>query len=151
MKKSQHMLRYGFYSFLGIVSFFLLMKLFGLEDVAALRLFNIPIVLYFSNRLARINLHEQVHNDYLGGLASLFIANAFAVVLVSLSFMIYVKSVDPEFLQLFEGGIVWTKDITLSQAMAALFLEGIAGSIIVSFGIMQYWKDIKSKKTETQV
>lgn len=149
MKKSQHLLRYGFYSFLGIVSFFLLMKLFGMEDVAELRLFNILIVLYFSNRLARRNVHEQEHNDYLGGLASLFVANVFTVVLVSLSFMLYVKVVDHEFLQHFESGILWAKNITLFQAMIALFLEGIAGSIIVSFGIMQYWKNVKSKKTET--
>lgn len=149
MKNRLLMLRYGFYSFLGIGSYFLLMKLFGLEDLGALRVLNIPIVLYFTNRLARINAYEQVETDYLGGLASLFISNVFTVVLVLLSFIIYVNIIDPGFLKHFEGGIVWSKDITLFQALAALFLEGIAGSIIVSFGIMQYWKDVKSKKTKT--
>lgn len=139
MKKSQQILSYGFYSFLGIGSFFLLMKAIGLEDVAALRIFNIPIVLYFANRLARINFRE--HTDYLSGLSSLFLSNAFAVILVSLSFMFYVKVLDPQFLAHFEGGIMLTKNITLFQAMAALFLEGMAGSIVVSFTMMQYWKD----------
>ena len=144
MKNTQMTLKYGFYSFLGIASFFLLMKLAGWEEYAGLRSFNIIIALFFTNALARKNVHKYPDMNYLESLASLFLSNALAVVLSGVGFIMYVRLIDPELLSHFNGGVLWGgRDISLFQFAAFLFLEGMAGSIIISFSIMQYWKDVK--------
>lgn len=142
-------LRYGIYGFVGVASFFLLMKLFGLERVAVLRFFNLVIVVWLSNRLARRNLHENPRNEYFPALVSLFLANAITVILSIVGFAIYVNFIDPEFMKNFKDGIIWNGNIPFEQAAAALFLEGMAGSMIVSFAIMQYYKDMKPKSKIT--
>lgn len=148
MEKKQHTIRYGIYSFVGIALFFLLMKLCGLENVTFLRVFNLVIVVFMANRLAKLNLKENPDLDYFQALASLFISNVITVVLSIAGFALYTKFVDTAFLTHFKGGILWNGNITLQEALAALFLEGMAGSIMVSFIVMQYWKDAKSKKQQ---
>lgn len=145
MKNTQTTLRYGFYSFLGIAFFFLLMKLAGLEEYAGLRSFNIIIALFFTNLLARKNVQLYPDINYLEALASLFLSNAFAVILSGIGFIMYVRLIDPQLLTHFNGGVLWAgRDISLFQFAAFLFLEGMAGSIVISFSIMQYWKDVKN-------
>lgn len=145
MKNIHPSIRYGAYSFIGIGIFFLLMKGFGLENVAFLRAFNLLIVFYFSNRLARIQAQENTEDRYLKSFASLFLANAFTVILSVFSFAIYASFIDTEFLSNFQGGLLFAKHITLGQALASVVLEGMAGSVIVSYVLMQYWKDVKPK------
>ena|SRR6218665_1055732 len=145
MKSLSPAIQYGIYSFVGIGIFFLLMKAFGLENVAFLRVFNLLIIFYFSNRLARINAQENTSDQYLKSFASLFLANAITVILSVFSFAIYVSFIDVDFLSRFEGGILFAKHITLGQALASVVLEGMAGSLIVSYTLMQYWKDVKPK------
>lgn len=139
-------LKYGFYSFLGIALFFVLMKFFNLEDVSILRAFNLVFIIYFSNALARKNIKKQEGLTYLENLASLFLANVFTLVLSIASFYLYITFVDTAFLSHFVGGILWQKDLSIWQAVASLLLEGIAGAVIVSFTLMQYWKDVKQKQ-----
>lgn len=147
----QNTLRYGLYSFLGIISFFGLMKFFGLEDVSGLRAFNLVIVIYFSNALARRNIKAKVNLNYLENLASVFLSNVVSLALSALGFYLYVKLIDPQFLSHFQGGVLWQANLSLWQAIASIILEGFAGSIIVSYTIMQYWGSVKHdsfKKTK---
>jgi len=135
--------RYGIYGFVGIALFFVLMKLFGLERVAILRFFNLAIVIWLSNRLARRNLHENPQMEYFPALATLFLANAITVILSIVGFAIYINFIDPPFMNNFKDGIFWIGNIPFEQAAAALFMEGLAGSMIVSFATMQFYKDMK--------
>jgi hypothetical protein len=138
----QNTLRYAFYSFLGIASFFLLMKLFGLENVAGLRVFNLVIVIYFMNRLARRNLQDNPNVNYVEGLGSLLLANVMTVVASVLGFIAYVRFLDPDFLSTHKAALFWlSNDMTLWRTVVSLFMEGMAGAIIISFTLMQYWKD----------
>ncbi len=146
----QNTLRYAFYSFLGIASFFLLMKLVGMENVAGLRVFNLVIVVYFMNRLARKNLMDDPDLNYVEGLGSLLLANVMTVIASVVGFVAYVRFFDPDFLQHYKGAIFWlSSDMNLWHTVVSLFMEGMAGAIIISFTLMQYWKDqrntLKSK------
>jgi hypothetical protein len=147
MDKNQQTIRTGIYSFIGIALFFLLMKLFGWEDVAFLRVFNLVIVVYMTNRLAKRNFIDDHDIEYSRALFSLLIANGITVALSVLSFALYVKFIDREFLENF-GDTLWLGGASVREVVSALFLEGIAGSIIVSFSVMQYWKDMKHKRPE---
>ena len=138
-------MRYAFYTFLGIASYFLLMKLVGMENVTGLRVFNIVIVVYFMNRLARKNLNENPDLNYVEGLGSLLLANVMTIALSVASFVGYVKFIDPQFLNRYEGGLFWlSNDMSLWHTVVSLFMEGMAGAIIISFVLMQYWKDIRN-------
>lgn len=132
-------------TYAGIVLYFLLMKLCGWEEIVFLRVLNIGIVVFMTNRLAKLNLSENPNLEYHTALGSLFLANGLAVVLSVASFAFYAKIIDPSFMAHFRGGVLWDTHITLSQALASLVLEGAASSFIVSFVVMQYWKDAKAE------
>jgi len=149
MKLLQPTVRYGLYSFIGIAVFFLLMRVLGLENIIALRALNILIVIYFSNKLARLNVQENTRDGYVKSLISLLTANAITAVASVGAFMIYVTFIDPNFLNHVVGGILFAPNITLDQAAISILMEGMAGAIIVSFTLMQYWKEADSQsKTE---
>lgn len=143
MENRQFVIRYGVSAFAGIAIFFLAMKLVGLEHLAWLRVFNLFIAIYMTIRLAKrlFFLHGKL--SYVQSIGSLFAANAIAVILSILGFAIYVKFIDTSFLYDFQGGGMWTEQITLQSSMISLFMEGMAGSAIISFATMQYWKDLK--------
>lgn len=140
MKNQAQTLRFGLYIYIGIALLFLLMKLFAWEEVGFLRLLNIVIVIHFTNRLARIHNLRVFENNYPAALASLFFANALAVVLSVVSFAAYVTLFDPDFIQNFKGGLLLNNNISLRNACIALLFEGMASNVIISFATMQYWK-----------
>ncbi|WP_294670198.1 hypothetical protein [uncultured Fluviicola sp.] len=143
--------RYGLYSFAGIVALFLLTKLFSLEHVTFLRFLNILIIIFFTNRLAKLNHKNNVDNNYLNAWVSLILANVITVSLSLIGFVIYAMFIEPDFISKFEGGILWNNHITLGQAALTLFTEGIGCAVAISFIIMQYWNESpKSKVSPTE-
>jgi hypothetical protein len=150
MENLSRTIKFGIYSFLGIAAFFLIMKLFGLEHLTWLRAFNILIVLYFSNRLARLNFTEDTEDNYVSSLLSLLVANGITMIASAVAFAIYAGLIDPAFLHRVKGGVLFADGFTLQHAIISILMEGAAGSLIVSFVLMQYWKNMKPKsKVET--
>lgn len=141
MNTRSQSVRYGLYSFAGIVILFLLTKLFSLEHLTFLRFLNILIIIYFTNRLARKNHKNSVDNNYLNAWVLLILANVVTVSLSLISFVIYAMFIQPDFISKFEGGILWNNHITLGQAALTLFTEGIGCAVAISFIIMQYWNE----------
>lgn len=140
MKTQTNTIRYGLQMFAAVVAYFLFMKIFGLEKVTELRFFNIIIIAYFTNALARKNAERLVDIGYLNSLGSLFIANCINVAFSVLGLFFYIFIIDIEFLQNFEHGVFFGSHVTLPKVCIAILLEGIAGSVIMSFAFMQYWK-----------
>lgn len=151
MNTRSQSVRYGLYSFAGIVVLFLLTKLFSLEHVTFLRFLNILIIIFFTNRLAKQNHKNNVDNNYLNAWVSLILANVITVSLSLIGFVIYAMFIQPDFISKFEGGILWNNHITLGQAALTLFTEGIGCAVAISFIIMQYWNESpKSKVSPTE-
>ncbi len=144
MKKRDYTLRIGLLMFAAIAGFFLLMKLFHLEEYNELRLFNFVIVALFSVRLAKLNIIESDKIEYLDGLRTIFFANAIAVVLSIIGLVVYVQIFDRDFIDTFQYGFLYAGDVSLGKVVAALFMEGMASAAIVSFSVMQYYKNVKS-------
>lgn len=145
MKKRNYTIRFGIYMFLSMVALFFIMKLFGLEKVTELRLLNILIAGYFSNKLAQNNLIEDAELDYVSNLGSLLIANLIAVFLCCISLVLYVKILDPGLMASIGDGFFLGKHLTIDKVAVAILMEGSASAIIVSFSLMQYWKDVKRR------
>jgi len=140
MKTQINTIRYGLQMFIAVVAYFFLMKLFNLEKVTELRFFNILIIAYFTYALARKNAERVVDVGYLNSLGSLFVANCINVVLSVLGLYVYISFIDPGFIHNFEHSLLFGSIVTLPKICLGTLMEGIAGSIIVSFAMMQYWK-----------
>jgi len=116
----------GIMIFIGIGMYFLLMELLGLSDVFILRLLNILIVIYYVNKTIKSNYTEgkleYLDNLISGTLTSLIGGDA------------YLVNLSQNFL--FGGG-----NPSMYQFCIGLLFEGIASSVIITFTLMQYWKD----------
>lgn len=151
MKTRTNTIKISIYMFLSIVAFFLVMKLTNLEQYTELRFLNALFVIYFSSRLAHVNLIENNNINYLVNLGSVFVANSLNVLLCCLSFFFYLKVIDPGFIKIVESSMLWGHHLTAFRIAFGVFIEGHAASIIISFGVMQYWKSYKSVFTKVDL
>ncbi len=129
--------------FLAIGGFFLAVNMIGYGHITELRVVNILFVVLFSNLLARRNWLEQDGIEYVGNFLSILSANIVNVALCMIGFIVYISLYDPDYLNTISNGLLWNSESSIAQILIALFFEGVAGGTIVSFAIMQYWKDRK--------
>ncbi len=132
----------GFLIFLGIGIFFLLMDLFGLADKNYLRILNAFIVLYGINKTIQFNFNHG-NSDYLDNLISGFKTGIIGVVLgiIGLILFVYIKGGE-SYLTKLSDTFFFVGKTNIIKYCSVLFFEGIASSLIGSFALMQYWKDV---------
>jgi hypothetical protein len=135
----------GFLIFLGIGIFFLLMDLLGLADKNYLRILNAFIVLIGINKTIKYNFSHG-NSDYLENLISAFKTGIIGVVLgvIGLIIFIYFKGGEP-YLSRLSDTFFFVGKTNIIKYSSVLFFEGIASSLIGSFVLMQYWKDVVIK------
>lgn len=126
--------------FLLIGGFFLLVNYIGYGHITELRLVNILFVVIVSNLLARRNWIEDSGVEYVGNFLSVLSANIVNVVLCMVGFILYTSLFDPDYISTISSRLLWNSDSSLTQVLIALFFEGMASSVVVSFTVMQYWK-----------
>lgn len=122
--------------------FFLIMDALNLTHIIYLRLVNFIFVIYGVNRTVKANFRDGI-NGYFTNLSSAFLTAFVSLVLSVFSFMLYAEYQGGEaYLSnyasdyIFGGG-----DPSPYQFGIGLFIEGLAACAIVSFAIMQFWKD----------
>ncbi|NUY80343.1 hypothetical protein HUK80_05505 [Flavobacterium sp. MAH-1] len=132
----------GFIIFLGIGLYFIILELLGLSDVFYLRLLNVLFVIYGVNRTIRANYQDGIRG-YNTNLLSAIITSMIGAILsiASLLTYIYIKGGEPFLKNLAENFIFGGGDLTIQQYCIGLLFESTAASLIVSFCLMQYWKD----------
>lgn len=138
---------YGVQMSLAIGIFFLILYAVGLGDVAELRYFNLIFVIYFSNKLAKTNVKETQGKNYLKNLTSIFMANLINIVLCIGGLVLFNFLFAPDFLSSVTTRVLVFEASTVPQVVISLFMEGIAGAAIVSFALMQYWKNYQTTDT----
>lgn len=140
--KNQVEIKNGILIFVGIGIFFLLMDLFGLADKNYLRIFNAFIVLFGIWKTIKTN-YANGATDYLENLVSGFKTGIIGVFLgiAGLIAFVYIKGGEV-YLSKLSDTFFFTGKTNLIKYCAVLFFEGIASSLIGSFAIMQYWKDV---------
>ncbi|CAL2101382.1 conserved membrane protein of unknown function [Tenacibaculum sp. 190130A14a] len=131
----------------GIVGFFFLMKIFGLDNVSELRLLNFVFVLWGINRAIKTNININKETFYLNNLSIGIGTSVLAVGLTALGLIIYVDYIDNSFLSVLEDSFFWGSNLTLPLVVFALLIEGVASSVICSFILMQYYKNVKVNST----
>ncbi|WP_296144180.1 hypothetical protein [uncultured Flavobacterium sp.] len=136
----------GIIIFIGIGLYFLLIETLGLADQIYLRLLNFIFVIYGVNRTIRSNYHDGI-NGYLTNLLAGFLTGMVSLILGIFAFMIYIESLGGDFAK-FKDSYIFGGEPSLYQFCFGLFIEGAASSMIISFAMMQYWKD-KVEKINT--
>jgi len=132
----------GLIIFVCIAAFFMLMEVLHLSDQVYLRLLNFVFVIWGINRTIKSNYKD--HTDgYFSNLASGILTGIVSLVLGLIGLVIYVQVQGQEaYLKTFaESYIFGGGDPSVYQFCIGLALEGVAASVIVSFALMQYWKD----------
>ena len=135
----------GILIFLGIGLFFLLLDLFGFADKNYLRILNAFIVLYGINETLKTNIKDG-KSEYLENFFSGFKTGIIGVGLsiIGLIVFIYIKGGE-SYLDRLSDTFFFGKDNNIVKYCSILFFEGIASSLIGSFTLMQYWKDVALK------
>ena len=141
MKNSTE-LKNGILIFLGIGLFFLLMDILGLADKNYLRILNAFIVLFGINKTIKYNFSHG-NSDYLENLISGFKTGILGVVLgiVGLIIFVYIRGGE-SYLSRLSDTFFFVGKTNIIKYCSVLFFEGIASSLIGSFVLMQYWKDV---------
>lgn len=139
----------GLIIFIGIGVYFLIMDVLGLSRNLYLRLLNFIFVLYGVNRTLQGNFKDGI-DGYFTNLGSALFTAFTGLVLSVFSFMVYAATHGGEaYLAKFHSIYVFGGHTPSPYQFAvSLFLEGLAASAVVSFALMQYWKD-KIEKINT--
>jgi hypothetical protein len=137
----------GFIIYVGIALFFLLMEMVGWSDQIYLRLVNFIFVIYGVNRTIKGNYEEHIYGYFTNLTSGIFTALV-SLILGLFSFIAYIEYQGAshgganEYLQKYAGSYFFGGgDPSLYQFITGLVIEGVAASMIVSFALMQYWKD----------
>ena len=145
MVKFDKSVRYAVKMFLGIGGFFMILYLLGLGHRSEFRILNLFIVIFFTAKLAEVNLIDDENIGYLRNLGSVFKANVICVLLSVLGLAGFVAFFDQTF---HRDYLLFANTDTLSEVLLTLALEGISTAAVISFGVMQYWKNYKrTRKT----
>ena len=143
MKNSSNTLSYGMRMFLWIGLFFVVVNLIGLGHISELRVVNLLIIIYFSSKLAKTNVIDNDNISYLSNLGSVFAANILNTILSILGLLLYIQLIDPEYVHRISEGVMLIPADSLMEVIVSILFEGLAGAAVVSFGVMQYWKNYK--------
>lgn len=132
---------YGLLTTLGLISYFLGMKWMGMEDNFYFRIFNFVILIGGVYALLKRELIDSKSTrSYFEGLGLGLRATFTSVIGFVLFLALYVNFFDPDFVRVLEDSKIWGSSITLGQAAAGILIEGMASSVVISFGWMQYFK-----------
>ncbi len=141
MKLSREFIN-GCIIFLGIGIYFIILDLLHLSDIFWLRIFNVIFVVYGVNRTIAANHADGIrgyNKNFLSAVITSMIGAALSIagLMVFLEFKggeAYLKTLSEDFI--FGGG----QTSVLKYCIGLLF-ESTAASLMVSFSLMQYWKN----------
>lgn len=139
----------GLKAFLALGIYFLIIEALGIKHTTFLRLLNIFIVAYFTNKA--IISRKSNNQNFISLFGSAFFTNLIAVALstISLTGYIYFFRGSDHINTLAQPLLaIGSFKLNLSQFAFAIFAEGFASGVVLSFGMMQYWKN---KLIETSV
>lgn len=132
----------GFIIFLGIGIYFLIIEYLGLADEFYLRILNVFIIAFGINLTIKQNNEDGIRG-YFTNLVSGIITSMIGAVLSVGSLLFYIQyRGGEEYLQkLSKGFLFGGGDLNVSYYCIGLLFESIASSIIITFVLMQLWKN----------
>ncbi|MDI1254961.1 MAG: hypothetical protein PSV16_02585 [Flavobacterium sp.] len=132
----------GFIIFFGIGIYFLVLDFLGYSDIFLLRLFNVVFVIYGVNRTIKGNKEAGIRGYNTNFLAAVITSMFGAILSVSgLLIYIYANGGQQYIQKLPDNFIFGGSSVSMWEYCIGLMFESVAASLMVSFCLMQYWKD----------
>jgi hypothetical protein len=131
----------GFFIFISIGIYFLLMELLGLSNLFYLRLFNIFFIVYAVNDTLRSRI-EHGKKEFVPNAMAAMITSAIGVTLSAIGLLIYsyIKGGDAYINNLSET-FLFGGHPSINMYCFTLFFEGLASSVIVTMLLLLYYND----------
>lgn len=131
----------GFFIFLAIAVFFLLMEVLNLSHLFYLRLLNVLFIFYGVNRTLKMNI-AQGKNSFVPTAVSAMVTSFTGVMLSVLALLIYsyAKGGDPYVKSLSQAFMFGGEPSVPTYTLCLLF-EGSASCIIVTLLLLLYWNN----------
>ncbi len=124
-----------------LILYFLLLSMLGLQEVTPLRFLNfvllIPVVIY-SIRTYLNNFHNK---SYLEAFRVSVLAFWGSYAILALFMIVYLLAINPAFMVYLQTVAIPGIKLNAFGAAALLIGEGIVGAIVLSFVILQFYKD----------
>jgi hypothetical protein len=152
MKKMNHAesiaVRYGLLTCLGLIAFFLLMRIFNLAQNQELRVLNM-VILTGGIIMAVSKLKQTEGNamEYLNGISCAMLTALVGVGSFAVFVCVYLL-IDTQLLNILQQTSIVGKYINPFSGAAVVFMEGIFSAAIISLGVMQYLKTSKLQQIE---
>ena len=143
-------MKYASGTFLVLVAYFLLMKLFNLATIVELRFLNF-FIMFAGIRLFMQQLKKENENriDYLPSLAYGFLVSAFASLLFAVFVFIYLAYIDKGLMLHLKAHQPFGEYLTPGSATLVLVLEGCSSGAIITFALVQYLsREVKMKQAD---
>lgn len=142
-------IKIGFITFLALVAYFMSMKLLGLSHILELRFFNFLILTVGISY--GINKHKRELNDpnfYLQGWAQGMYIAAVSIVLFGLFMSVYLSKFDEPLMQHIRETTTLGFNVASGfHIFFAIFMEGMASSVVITLAAMQYFKSVGKTNT----
>ncbi|MDO6392218.1 DUF4199 domain-containing protein [Pontibacter sp. BT731] len=137
-------LKYGLFTALALIGYFLLMKLVGLEHIIELRFLN-GVIMAIGVTMAIRGLKKMRQGDigYFEGLGTGIITSALATVVFAAFMVVYIKTFDNRLLSVLAGNQYFGERMAITPGVVifmVLMLEGVISGFMVSFIAMQWFK-----------
>lgn len=131
----------GFIIFLGIGIYFLILEYLGLANEFYLRVLNLFIVAFGINRTIQMNYKDGIrgYNRYLVSAITTSMIGAILSIASLLGYIYYRGG--EAYLETLSKGFLFGGDTNIYYYCIGLLFESVASSIIISFCLMQWWKD----------
>ncbi|MDX6747143.1 hypothetical protein SHK09_10105 [Polaribacter sp. PL03] len=124
-----------------IGGFFLLCKLFGLDENPYLRFLNLAFVLFGIHLAIKESVFKNKETKYTTNLGIGIRTSALAVLLSIIGVVVYIQFINPDFLNVMNNSFLIGGDLSLPEIIITLVIEGMASSFIGSFIMMQFYKN----------
>jgi hypothetical protein len=131
----------GFFIFISIGIYFLLMEFLGLSDLFYLRLFNVFFVLYAVNDTLKSRIAEG-KTKFISNVVASLVTCAVGVTLSILGLLIYSYSRGGDaYIHHLSRTFLFGGNPSINMYCFTLFFEGMASAVIVTLLMMLYYND----------
>ena len=133
-------LRFGFITALGLITYFLAMKLIGWVHIVELRVLNFLILAAGVTMAIRYFKRTLGSLAYLKGMGVGFFTAMVAVITFALFLLIYLWQVDPGFMELVQQQESLGRYLDPLTVAFTITMEGFGSGYLITFIVMQYMK-----------
>ncbi|MEM6516855.1 MAG: DUF4199 family protein [Bacteroidota bacterium] len=144
-------IRYGLSTAFSLIAYFLVLRLFDLHENPWLRVFNgiiMSLGIYYSIKYYKLSSGQKF--DFINGYKTGIVTGILATAVFTLFMAIYMFHLDVEFSEQILSD--WFSDygVGVNILIFIVILEGIASSIVLTLGFMQFFKTSNNPKAKSE-